>query len=52
MITEKLGLAPRVRIGRPGSLDIFADGKLLFSFNQAGRMPQDDEILRLLQATS
>lgn len=31
-----------------GELNVFADGKLVFSYKQAGHMPEDDEILRLV----
>lgn len=37
-------------MGGPGVLDVFADGKLIFSYKQAGRMPEDAEILKLLSA--
>ena len=35
-----------------GELNVFADGKLIFSYKQAGHMPEDDEILKLLAPTS
>ena len=35
-------------MGGLGVLDVFADGKLIFSYKQAGHMPEDDEILALL----
>ena len=37
-------------MGGLGVLDVFADGDLLFSYKQAGRMPSDEEILNLLAA--
>ena len=39
-------------MGGLGVLDVFADGKLIFSYQQAGHMPEDDEILKLLSVTS
>jgi len=39
-------------MGGFGVLDVFADGKLVFSYQQAGHMPEDDEILRLLKTGS
>ena len=50
LIREKLGVKPRMTMGGLGVLDIFADGKLIFSYKQAGRMPEDEEVLRLLGA--
>jgi len=35
-------------MGGLGVLDVFADGDLIFSYKQAGRMPSDEEILNLL----
>ncbi len=48
-------------IGRPASseqsfaelfgvLDVFVDGKRIFSYREAGHMPEDREILDLIQA--
>ena len=37
-------------MGGLGVLDVFADGDLIFSYKQAGRMPSDEEIVNLLAA--
>ena len=37
-------------MGGLGVLDVFADGNLIFSYKQAGRMPSDEEIVNLLAA--
>ena len=37
-------------MGGLGVLDVFADGNLIFSYKQSGRMPTDEEILNLLAA--
>ena len=37
-------------MGGLGVLDVFADGNLIFSYKQAGRMPTDEEVLNLLAA--
>lgn len=37
-------------MGGMGVLDVFADGKLIFSYKEQGRMPSDEEILDLLSA--
>ena len=33
-----------------GELDIFADGHLIFSYKQQGRMPTDEEVLQALSS--
>jgi hypothetical protein len=38
-------------MGGLGVLDVFANGKLIFSYKEQGRMPSDQEILDLLSAT-
>jgi selT/selW/selH-like putative selenoprotein len=37
-------------MGGPGSFDVFLNGEQIFSKKQTGRMPQQGEIIRLLQA--
>lgn len=37
-------------MGAPGSLDVFVDGKRIFSKKDEGRMPQAGEIIKLIQA--
>jgi hypothetical protein len=48
-IREKLGIKPKVTMGGLGVLDIFADGKRIFSYQETRRMPSDEEVLALLQ---
>lgn len=43
-------MQPKVSMGGMGVLDVFADGKLIFSYKEQGRMPSDEEILDLLSA--
>ena len=38
-------------MGGLGVLDVFANGKLIFSYKEQGRMPSDEEIVDLLSAT-
>ena len=45
-----MGIKPRLSMGGLGVLDVFADGNLIFSYKQSGRMPTDEEILNLLAA--
>jgi selT/selW/selH-like putative selenoprotein len=40
----------KLRLGGGGVLDVFADGKLVFSKKQAGHMPTSQEILNAIQA--
>lgn len=49
-ISKKTGVEPKLKIGRPGSLDVFADGKLIWSKEKQGRMPTADEIVAQLPA--
>jgi len=37
-------------MGGPGSLDVWVDNKRIFSKKELGRMPQQGEIIRLIQA--
>jgi len=37
-------------MGGPGSLDVWVDGKRIFSKKDEGRMPQAGEIIRLIEA--
>jgi hypothetical protein len=49
-IERDLGIPARIRMGSPGSLDIFADGKKVFSKKQAGRPPSVEEVEGLLRS--
>jgi hypothetical protein len=48
-IERDLGIPARIRMGSPGSLDIFADGEKVFSKKQAGRPPSAAEVVELLR---
>ena len=37
-------------MGTLGMLDVFVDGQRIFSYREAGHMPEDEEILGLIQA--
>ncbi|MGE5207146.1 MAG: Rdx family protein [Chlamydiota bacterium] len=41
----------KLRLGGGGVLDVFADGKLVFSKKHAGRMPTTREILSAIGAS-
>ena len=49
-IERQLKIPTSIRMGSPGSLDIRLDGEEIFSKKQSGRMPDQAEIIRLLQA--
>jgi hypothetical protein len=51
-ITKKTGITPKLKIGKPGSLDIIVDGQVLYSKEKTGRMPTVDEAVALLNAKS
>ena len=43
------GAPVRIKMGGPGSLDVFADGRLVFSKKQTGRVPTAAEIRACLK---
>ena len=51
-IEQKLGQPVKIKAGMPGSLDIYVDGQRIFSKAQAGRMPQNADILSAIQQRS
>jgi hypothetical protein len=48
-IERELKLPVRIRMGGPGSLNVFADGQQIFSYQQTRRMPQSAEIISALR---
>ena len=49
-IERDLHIPTRIRMGAPGSLDVFADGQKIYSKKQTGRMPSVEEIVGLLRS--
>lgn len=49
-IEQQLKIPTRIKMGGPGSLDVWLDGKRIFSKKQEGRLPQAGEIIRLIQS--
>ena len=49
-LTEELGVAPTIRWGMLGQLDVVVDGAVVFSKKAAKRMPQPGEVARLAKA--
>lgn len=48
-IERELKIPVRIRMGGPGSLNIFADGQQIFSYQQSKRMPQAADIITALR---
>ena len=48
-IEEKLKIPTRIRMGMPGALDVFLDGRQIYSKKQTGRLPTADEIIELIR---
>jgi hypothetical protein len=48
-IERELKIPVRIRMGGPGSLNIFANGQQIFSHQQTGQMPQAAEIIAKLR---
>jgi selenoprotein W-related protein len=51
-LRRELGIEAELNKGRGGVFDVVADGKLVFSKHEAGRFPDDDEIIAALRALS
>jgi len=49
-IERQLKIPTNIHMGGPGSFDVQVDGKQIFSKKRAGRMPDQGEIIRLLEA--
>jgi len=44
-IKEAFDVPSTLKIGRPGQFDVVVDGKLLFSKQNEGRFPEDQEVV-------
>ena len=47
-LERSLGVAPTIRWGGPGQLDVLVDGTLVFSKKSAGRFPAPGELAELI----
>ena len=45
------GIVAPIRLGGLGELTVNVDGRAVFSYKQAGRMPQPGEVARLVKET-
>ena len=50
-IKNQLGVAPKKSFAGTGVLDVVLDGKTIFSYQTAGRVPARGEIAGLIQAS-
>jgi hypothetical protein len=48
-IEKKFGMSVKLKLGKPGALDVYVDGERIYSKAQAGRMPQTAEILSAIE---
>ena len=48
---EQSGIAASAVEGANSQFDVIADGELLFSKQQSGRFPEEDEVLELLASS-
>ena len=48
-IQEEFGTDARLAKGDSGVFDVFVDGRAVFSKHEAGRFPEDAEILEMLR---
>ncbi|HEV8471479.1 MAG TPA: hypothetical protein VGR82_01775 [Methylomirabilota bacterium] len=46
------GITAPVRLGGLGELSVKVDGRVVFSYKDAGRMPQPGEVARLVKGTA
>jgi predicted Rdx family selenoprotein len=48
-IERSLKIPTRIRLGGPGSLDVFVDKQKIYSKKETGRAPTADEIIQLIR---
>ncbi len=49
-IERELGIPVRIKMGGPGSLNIFANGKKIFSYQESHKHPNSPEIIASLRS--
>jgi selT/selW/selH-like putative selenoprotein len=49
-LERELSVPIRVRTGGPGALDVYVDGKQIYSKKGTGRLPTADELIKLIRA--
>ncbi len=48
-IERELKVPVRIRMGAPGSLNIFVDGRQIYNYQQSHKMPTSSQIIALLR---
>jgi len=44
-----LGVKPKIRWGSTGQFDVIADGRVVYSAEETGRIPTADEIVKIVK---
>jgi predicted Rdx family selenoprotein len=50
-IERELGVPVRLRAGAPGALDVYVDGKQIYSKKKTGRLPAAPELIDFIRTT-
>jgi selT/selW/selH-like putative selenoprotein len=48
-VEREIHVPVRLRLGGPGSLDVFVDGEQIYSKKQTGRLPTGGELVSLIR---
>ena len=49
-LATSLGVKPKIRWGSTGQFDVMVDGEMVFSFDETGRIPTAEEIVKIIRA--
>ena len=48
-LENNLGVKPKIRWGNMGQFDVVVDGNVVYSAQEAGRLPTADEIVTIIK---
>ena len=48
-LNRRLNVKPKIKWGSPGSLDVFVDGKKVYSYQETHKLPSADDIVRAME---
>ena len=48
-LSKRLNVQPKIKWGSPGSLDVFVDGRKVYSYQETHRLPSAEDIVRALE---
>ena len=51
-LNKRLNVKPKIKWGSPGSLDVFVDGKKIYSYQETHRLPTADDIVQAMEKSS